>query len=128
MKLEDNPRMICLPFYFLPSHRSELTSPLEVMVGRDDKQSAGPRIGRDDKQNTDDMGCCFSSGQQLSRMKGHSLAPVVLEQVCPSLLALTGSVVVILDMWPCPTGGWAPLLGCLRLCLGVLYLFGVLTV
>lgn len=100
MRLEGNPRTVCL-VYFLSSHRSELTSPLEVMVGRDDKQSAGPWIGRDDKQSADDTGGCFSSSQQLSRTRG-SLAPAACEQVCPSLLALTSPgytvLVVIVDV------------------------------
>lgn len=44
-------------------------------------------IGREDKQNANDMCGCFSSSQQLSRMEGHSVAPVACEHVCPSLLA-----------------------------------------
>lgn len=109
MKLEANPRMICLSFYFLPSHRSKLTSPLEV--GRDDKQSAGPPIGGDDKQDADDMGYCFSSGQQLSRMEGHSLAPVACKQVCPSLLALTGPGYTVLSLSSLTCGSVPPGVG-----------------
>lgn len=116
MKLEDNPRTISLSFYFLPSHRSEFTSPLEVMVCRDDKQRAGPRMGRDDKHNVDDMGGCFSSSQQLSRVEGHSLFspcdPLASVPVTLSLhwSWLYGSVIAIVDVWQCPTEGWASLL------------------
>lgn len=101
--------MICLSFYFLPSHRSKVTSPLEV--DKDDKQSAGPPIGRDDKQNADDMGCCFSSGQQLSRMEGHSLAPVACKQMCPSLLARTGPGYTVLSLSSLTCGSVPPGVG-----------------
>lgn len=101
------------------------------MVGKDDKQSAGPQIGRYDKQNADDMDGCLSSGQRLSRMEGHSLAPVACEQVYTAL-AGAGYTVLLSSLTcgnvPPRVGHLCQTLEYLPLCLEVLSIFGVLRV